>query len=104
MSGRILGSNTLIQGAIPTILRNTPESFYDGLVETLYHHAKIAYKMLKVVKGLSPIMPNGAMYMMIGIDIDHFPNFTSDLHFVQEMVKEQSVFCLPGQVYHKFHY
>lgn len=98
MSGRILGSNTLVQGAIPTIIRNTPQSFYDGLIETLHHHAKIAFKMLRKIKGLKPIMPDGAMYMMIEIEIQHFPKLGSDLNFVQGMVKEQSVFCLPGQV------
>lgn len=36
------------------------------------------------------------MYMMVGIDIEHFPAFKSDTHFVQELVNEQSVFCLPG--------
>lgn len=36
LSTRILGSNTLIQGALPEILENTPQTFFDGLVETLY--------------------------------------------------------------------
>lgn len=41
-------------------------------------------------------MPSGAMYMMIGIDIENFPEYPTELHFVQDLVKEQSVFCLPG--------
>lgn len=44
-------------------------------------------------------MPDGAMYMMIGIDIDHFPEYNNDLQFVQSLVKEQSVFCLPGKCF-----
>lgn len=36
LSTRILGSNTLIQGALPEILENTPQTFFDGLVDTLY--------------------------------------------------------------------
>lgn len=44
-------------------------------------------------------MPDGAMYMMIGIDIDRFPKFSNELEFVQCLVKEQSVFCLPGQCF-----
>ena len=35
LSARILGANTLVQGAIPAILKNTPQKFYDELVETL---------------------------------------------------------------------
>lgn len=51
------------------------------------------------VKGLKPVMPQGAMYMMIGIEIDKFPNLENELDFVQALVKDQSVFCLPGQCF-----
>ena len=44
-------------------------------------------------------MPDGAMYMMIGIDVGNFPEFENDLDFVQALVKKQSVFCLPGQCF-----
>lgn len=33
---RIMGANTVIQGALPAILRNTPQSFFDNLINTLY--------------------------------------------------------------------
>lgn len=33
---RIMGANTLIQAALPAILKNTPQSFFDNLVNTLY--------------------------------------------------------------------
>lgn len=39
------------------------------------------------------------MYMMIGIDIKKFPDFKNDLDFVQALVREQSVFCLPGECF-----
>lgn len=39
------------------------------------------------------------MYMMIGIDTDRFPEYDNELDFVQDLVKEQSVFCLPGQCF-----
>lgn len=55
--------------------------------------------MLKQVRGLNPVMPNGAMYMMIGVSIERFPAFQDDTHFVQELVNEQSVFCLPGSCF-----
>jgi tyrosine aminotransferase len=61
LSARILGPNSLVQGALPKILRNTPQKFYDGLVETLQNHANIAFQMLKEIKGIKPIMPQGAM-------------------------------------------
>lgn len=99
LSSRILGSNSLVQGALPAILKNTPQKFYDELVETLQNHANIAYQMLKEVPGLTPIMPSGAMYMMVGIKTENFPEYPDDLSFVQDLVKEQSVFCLPGKCF-----
>uniref|UniRef100_A0A1A9VRY0 Tyrosine aminotransferase n=1 Tax=Glossina austeni TaxID=7395 RepID=A0A1A9VRY0_GLOAU len=99
MCCRILGSNTLIQGAIPAILENTPQIYFDEIIDVLHENAKLTYNMLKQIRGLNPIMPNGAMYMMVGVNIDQFPEFKDDLHFVQEMVNEQSVFCLPGSCF-----
>lgn len=99
LSARILGPNSLVQGAIPAILKNTPQKFYDELVETLQNHANIAYKMLSKINGISPIMPSGAMYMMVGIDMKNFPTINNELEFVQLLVSEQSVFCLPGKCF-----
>lgn len=59
----------------------------------------MAYDILKETSGLKPVMPDGAMYMMIGIDIDNFPEYDNELELVQDLVKEQSVFCLPGQCF-----
>lgn len=36
MCGRILGSNTIIQGALPDILSRTPQSYFDEVVGILY--------------------------------------------------------------------
>lgn len=38
------------------------------------------------------------MYMMVEIKMTLFPTFKNELQFVERMVAEQSVFCLPGQV------
>lgn len=96
MCGRILGSNSIVQGALPDMLKKTPKSFFDSVINVLYTNARLAFRILRKAPGLNPIMPDGAMYMMVGIDIEHFPAFKSDTHFVQELVNEQSVFCLPG--------
>ncbi|CAK9798555.1 Tyrosine aminotransferase [Anthophora plagiata] len=99
LSQRIIGSNTLIQGALPAILKNTPQEFYDGTMTTLHNHSKLAYNCVIKVPGLKPIMPDGAMYMMVYIDLPCFPEFNSDLEFVQRLLMEESVFCLPGQCF-----
>ena len=32
------------------------------------------------------------------VDLSHFPEFKDDAHFASEMLKEQSVFTIPGMV------
>ena len=39
------------------------------------------------------------MYMMVKVDMSRFPMFRSDLEFVERLVCEQSVFCLPGKCF-----
>ncbi|XP_013793076.2 tyrosine aminotransferase-like [Limulus polyphemus] len=65
----------------------------------LQRNAEKSYTILSKVPGLNPIMPAGAMFMMVGIDMDRFGEFKSDLEFVERMVNEQSVFCLPGMCF-----
>ena len=36
--------------------------------------------------------------VQILIDLEHFPEFESDVDFTKLLVVEQSVFCLPGMV------
>jgi hypothetical protein len=39
------------------------------------------------------------MYMMVRVDMSRFPQFKSDLEFIEGLVSEQSVFCLPGKCF-----
>jgi tyrosine aminotransferase len=41
----------------------------------------------------------GSMFMMVRVDMSRFPQFKSDLEFIEDLVSEQSVFCLPGQCF-----
>ncbi|KAJ8729334.1 hypothetical protein PYW08_000915 [Mythimna loreyi] len=61
--------------------------------------ARVAYTELLKVPGLRPIMPQGAMYMMIEIKITMFPEFDSDLEFISLLCNEQSVLCIPGKCF-----
>ncbi|KAL1124252.1 hypothetical protein AAG570_002022 [Ranatra chinensis] len=99
LTQRILGSSTLIQGAIPKILQNTPQSFYEETILLLQKHAQIMYSLLSKVDGLHPVMPQGAMYMMVRIDMARFPMFSSTLDFVKQLMTEESIFCLPGECF-----
>lgn len=99
LSQRIIGSNTLVQGALPSILEDTPQAFFDDCIETVQKNAVLAYSLLNEVPGLRPVMPSGAMYMMVGVERSAFPSLKHDTDFVERLMAEQSVFCLPGQCF-----
>lgn len=98
LSQRIIGSNTVVQGALPGILGNTPQKFHDDLINTLRESAQLTFEALRGVRGLRPYMPEGTMYLMVKVELEHFPQFEDGLAFVSKMMEEQSVFCLPGDV------
>lgn len=98
LSQRIIGTNTLVQGALPTILSTTPKAFFADTIAHIQANAQLCYAMFKAVPGLHPIMPQGAMYMMVGVDMACFP-CSDDLQFVEQMISEESVFCLPGKCF-----
>ena len=99
MCQRVLGPCGPLQGALPEILLNTPPSYYKNLNANLQTAAKMFYNGLKDVKGLLPVMPGGAMYLMVKIDIKKFPKYKNDLEFCNDMVTQQAVFCLPGSIF-----
>ncbi|XP_055678200.1 tyrosine aminotransferase-like isoform X1 [Lutzomyia longipalpis] len=120
LSGVPLCANTVIQGALPAILKNTPQSFYDEVNGKLHVNipkkklrkpetnkkkfffqrtATVAFEMLSEIEGMKPVMPEGAMYMMVGIDLTLFPEFKDGLAFIKALVEEESVFGLPGECF-----
>ena len=81
---KILGPCTLVQAAVPDMLEKTPEEFHKRTIDvfevrshhsagissvndSLQENARLVYDGLKDVPGLNPIMPSGAMYMMVGV-------------------------------------
>jgi tyrosine aminotransferase len=100
LSQRIIGANTIVQGALPSILKDTPASFFNETLDIIEANAKLSFEKLSQIPGLRPVMPSGAMYMMVGIDGAGFSkDFSNDLEIVEAMVTEQSVFCLPGKCF-----
>ena len=51
MSQRIIGSNTFIQGALPTILKKTPKSFFENSINVIKQNAELAFKKLRNTPG-----------------------------------------------------
>ncbi|XP_041376310.1 tyrosine aminotransferase-like [Gigantopelta aegis] len=99
LSQRILGPNSLVQSALPKILENTPQDFFNDTLEYIQKNAAVFYESLSRVQGLFPVMPQGAMYMMVGYEKERFPDIKDDVDFTEKLVKEQSVFCLPSKCF-----
>uniref|UniRef100_A0ABD2VTN3 Aminotransferase class I/classII large domain-containing protein n=1 Tax=Trichogramma kaykai TaxID=54128 RepID=A0ABD2VTN3_9HYME len=84
------------------ILQVAAKYYVPIIADEIYEHmthALLAYELLSKISGLKPIMPDGAMYMMVHIDLPSFPEFDSELQFVKTLLAEESVFCLPGQCF-----
>jgi tyrosine aminotransferase len=99
LSQMILGANTVVQSALPHILHNTPQGFYRNTVAVLESHAKLSADVLSKCPGLSVVVPQGAMYMMVGIQTDLFRDLPDDIAFTERLMAEESVFCLPGRCF-----
>uniref|UniRef100_H0VBD4 Tyrosine aminotransferase n=1 Tax=Cavia porcellus TaxID=10141 RepID=H0VBD4_CAVPO len=99
LTQRILGPCTIVQGALKSILRRTPQEFYHNTLSFLKANADLCYETLSSVPGLQPVCPSGAMYLMVGIEIEHFPEFEDDVEFTERLIAEQSVHCLPGKCF-----
>ncbi|CAG5105033.1 Oidioi.mRNA.OKI2018_I69.chr1.g1775.t2.cds [Oikopleura dioica] len=98
LATRLVGPNKLIQAAIPKIL-SIPVSWHNEQNTKLEEAADLFYDGIMQAPGLIPIMPSGAMYMMVKIDFSRLENFSDDMHFCQTLVSEKSVFVLPGSCF-----
>merc|ERR1711957_1078057 len=81
----ILGPCALIQGVVASALRDTPQSYYDDNLARLQKQAALCYERCGKISGLTAVLPQGAMYMMVRIDID------DDVEFCKQIFAEESV-------------
>lgn len=94
----------VIQGALPRILRDTPAEFYAETNTKLKTQAEYLVSRLSHVPGLRCIAPQGAMYMMLGIELQQFRDIADDMNFALELLREQSLAVLPGQAFRMKNY
>ncbi|KAI8974440.1 tyrosine aminotransferase [Pilobolus umbonatus] len=99
----ILGPNSLIQNAIPDIFAKTPESFFKSTLQKLQlliqDNVDLSMKEVSNIHGLRPVQPQGAMYMMVGIELEKFRDISSDVDFSSKLLAEENVVCLPGECF-----
>jgi tyrosine aminotransferase len=90
-----------VQGALNYILNDTPESFYLELNRTLKENADYTVERISKIPGLKVVRPQGAMYCMVGIQVDKFDKslISDDVTFSKMLLKEESVLVLPGQCF-----
>ena len=96
LAQKIVGPCMMVQGALPTILDHTPSSFFQEIRKRLGTNAHIAYRILSQIPGLCPVKPSGALYMTVKIEESLYGN---ENVFLQQLIYEENVFCLPGTVF-----
>ena len=62
---KLVAPASLVQAAIPDMIKNTPDSFFTKTMEVFENNASLCYSKLKGIPGLKPVMPEGALYMMV---------------------------------------
>ena len=78
--------------------QSLPRSPYPA--SQLQRNARYTLKQLCQVPGLRVIEPQGAMYVMVGIDVERFSGgISNDLEFCELLLQEEAVFVLPGKCF-----
>ncbi|XP_057861798.2 nicotianamine aminotransferase 1 isoform X2 [Cryptomeria japonica] len=88
---------TIAQGALPDILKNTPQEFYGQTLQMLAHAAEICYNRLQKIIVLNcQFKPQGSLFLMVKINTNGFEDINDDFGFCTKLAKEESVIILPG--------
>ncbi|KAL6629657.1 hypothetical protein ACP70R_029422 [Stipagrostis hirtigluma subsp. patula] len=88
---------TFIQGAIPQIIANTKEDYFNKILDLLRNLADLCYGKIKETRGIKcPRKPEGSMFVMAKLDLSCFDGIHDDLDFCCRLAKEESVIVLPG--------
>ncbi|XP_072980285.1 nicotianamine aminotransferase 1-like [Typha angustifolia] len=88
---------TFMQGAIPEIIQNTKEDFFNKTIDILRQTADICYEKLKEIDCITcPSKPEGSMFVMVKLDISRLDDIYDDMDFCCKLAKEELVIILPG--------
>ena len=94
-----LHPNSLVQHALPRILKEVPDSYFEGVRQRLAASSEAAFTRLQAIRGVTPIKSSAAMYMMVRIDFDEFKDFESDVDFCSKFLQEQNVLTYPSKCF-----
>lgn len=98
LAGLILGANSLVQGALPKVFSRVPQSAHVAVNEYLAKNADTLYECLQGTPGLRLLRPQGAFYIMVGVQMECF-DLSDDVQLCERLIAEESVVCLPGVIF-----
>nr|GEU66556.1 tyrosine/nicotianamine aminotransferase, pyridoxal phosphate-dependent transferase [Tanacetum cinerariifolium] len=89
---------TVIQGAVPHIMENTPESFFSDINKILKEASDLFHERLKEILPFvtSPHKPEGSMFAMVKINVSAFDDVIDDTDFCMKLANEESMILFPG--------
>lgn len=68
-------------------------------MKQLENNSKLIIDLIKDIPGLKVVEPQGAMYVMVELELSEFKNIKNDVDFVEKLMQQQSILCLPGQCF-----
>ncbi len=99
LSTLIVGPNSLMQSCLDQVLNHTDPAYQDKLNSELAANAKHASDVFARCPGLCPIQPQGAMYLMVRIDLERFNDIADGVQFATKLLEEENVQVLPGEIF-----
>lgn len=94
-----LHPNSLVMAALPKILKEVPESHFDGMRQKLSTVSAAAFERLSTIRGVTPIRSSAAMYMMVRIDYAEFHDIENDVAFCSKLLNEQNCLTFPSKCF-----
>ena len=95
-----LGPSVPLQAAVPSILFNDDKKWLADIMGSLKLAAAISAERASKIEGLSTVTPpQGAMYVLIRVDLSAFKDCPTDVKFAEELLAEESVLVLPGNCF-----
>lgn len=96
LTTRMICGNTPVQMVIPEMLKD--QNGFRKVMSELRSNAEFTAKRLTEVRGLKCVEAKGAMYVMVGIDVEAM-HLKDDMEFTELLYEEEAVFVLPGQCF-----
>lgn len=75
--------------ALPRIIREVGDDYFESVRSKLRFIARYAYEKLSNIKGLTPYKTKAALYMMVKIHFEEFEDISDDVDFCKKFLAEE---------------